>query len=136
MVLGGLPAGAQDVVQGSPERGGLEVGEDEPALLLAKPLLDREDGPPHGHPGPVRHLHLDWTLPGGGLLGDGQGGPRQGQDGQEAQAKEQAFQAYVQKAAAGSGGGTVDELSKLAELKAQGVITDAEFEQQKSKLLA
>ena len=37
--------------------------------------------------------------------------------------------------AAGSGGGTAEELSKLADLKAQGVITDAEFEQQKAKLL-
>lgn len=55
---------------------------------------------------------------------------------QEAQAKEQAFQAYVQQAAAGSGGGTAEELSKLANLRTQGVITDAEFEQQKSKLLA
>jgi Short C-terminal domain len=54
----------------------------------------------------------------------------------QAQAKEAAFQSYVQQAAAGSGGGTADELSKLAELKAQGVITDAEFEQQKSKVLA
>jgi Short C-terminal domain/Phospholipase_D-nuclease N-terminal len=55
---------------------------------------------------------------------------------QDAQAKDAAFQAYVQQAAAGSGGGTADELSKLADLKAQGVITDAEFEQQKAKLLA
>jgi hypothetical protein len=56
---------------------------------------------------------------------------------QEAQAKDQAFQAYVQQAAAsGGGGGTADELSKLADLKAQGVITDAEFDQQKAKLLA
>ena len=36
----------------------------------------------------------------------------------------------------GTGGGTADELAKLADLKAQGVITDAEFEQQKAKLLA
>jgi hypothetical protein len=55
---------------------------------------------------------------------------------QDAQAKDAAFQAYVQQAAAGSGGGTADELSKLADLKAQGVISDAEFEQQKAKLLA
>jgi Short C-terminal domain/Phospholipase_D-nuclease N-terminal len=55
---------------------------------------------------------------------------------QDAQAKDEAFQAYVQQAAAGSGGGTADELSKLADLKAQGVISDAEFEQQKAKLLA
>jgi hypothetical protein len=55
---------------------------------------------------------------------------------QDAQAKDAAFQAYVQQAAAGPGGGTADELSKLADLKAQGVISDAEFEQQKAKLLA
>ena len=42
----------------------------------------------------------------------------------------------MQQAAAGSGGESSDELSKLADLKAQGVITDAEFEQQKAKLLA
>ncbi len=55
-------------------------------------------------------------------------------DMEQAQAKEQAFQAYVQQAA-GTGGGTADELTKLSQLKAQGVITDAEFAQQKAKLL-
>jgi hypothetical protein len=35
---------------------------------------------------------------------------------------------------AGSGS-SADELSKLADLKAKGVITDAEFEAQKAKLL-
>jgi Short C-terminal domain/Phospholipase_D-nuclease N-terminal len=55
---------------------------------------------------------------------------------EDAQAKDQAMRAYVQQAAAGSGGGTADELSKLADLKAQGVISDTEFEQQKAKLLA
>ena len=53
----------------------------------------------------------------------------------DAQAQDAAFKSKVQEAA-GSGGGTADELSKLAELKAQGVITDAEFEQQKAKILA
>ena len=53
---------------------------------------------------------------------------------QEAQAQDAVFRQHVQEAA-GSGGGTADELSKLADLKAQGVITDAEFEQQKAKLL-
>ena len=53
----------------------------------------------------------------------------------DAQAQEAAFKSKVQQAAS-SGGGTADELSKLADLKAQGVITDAEFEQQKAKLLA
>ena len=57
-------------------------------------------------------------------------------DVKDAQAKDEAIQAYVQQAAAGAGGGTADELSKLADLQAQGVISDAEFEQQKAKLLA
>ena len=39
-------------------------------------------------------------------------------------------------AAATSGGGSADELTKLAGLRDQGVITDAEFQQQKAKLLA
>ena len=56
-------------------------------------------------------------------------------DADQAQAQRAAFDAYVRDAA-GSTGGTADELSKLADLKAQGVITDAEFEQQKAKLLA
>ena len=56
---------------------------------------------------------------------------------EQAQARDQAFKAYVQQAAgSGGGGGTAEELSKLAQLKAQGVISDAEFEQQKAKLLA
>ena len=54
---------------------------------------------------------------------------------QEAQAKEQAFQAYVQQAA-GSGGGSADELTKLAGLRDQGVITEDEFQAQKARLLA
>lgn len=53
----------------------------------------------------------------------------------QAQAQEAAFRSYVQDAA-GSGGGTADQLSKLADLRAQGVLTDAEFEAQKAKLLA
>ena len=53
----------------------------------------------------------------------------------DTQRQQAEFKSYVQEAAS-SGGGTADELSKLADLKAQGVITDAEFEQQKAKLLA
>jgi hypothetical protein len=56
-------------------------------------------------------------------------------DYQEAKSQEQAFQAYV-RSAAGSGGGSADELTKLAALRDQGVITDAEFQAQKTKLLA
>jgi hypothetical protein len=52
----------------------------------------------------------------------------------EAQQNEQAFQAYVRETA--GTGGVASELSKLADLKNQGAITDAEFEAQKAKLLA
>jgi Short C-terminal domain/Phospholipase_D-nuclease N-terminal len=54
---------------------------------------------------------------------------------QQAARQQQAFDTYV-KQAAGSSGGSVDELSKLADLKAKGVLTDAEFEAQKAKLLS
>jgi hypothetical protein len=53
----------------------------------------------------------------------------------EAQARQQQFEAYVRDASASGGGGTADELAKLADLKERGVISDAEFEQQKAKLL-
>jgi hypothetical protein len=52
-----------------------------------------------------------------------------------ARAQDQAMQAYVRDAA-GSSGGSADELAKLADLRQRGVITDAEFEQQKAKVLA
>ncbi len=54
----------------------------------------------------------------------------------ESQQQQQAFDQYVREAAGTSGSNTADQLSKLADLKAKGVITDAEFEAQKSKLLA
>jgi len=53
----------------------------------------------------------------------------------DARESEAAFRSYVQEAA-GSGGGTADELAKLADLKAKGVLTDDEFAQQKAKLLS
>jgi hypothetical protein len=56
-------------------------------------------------------------------------------DRQQAQAQQDAFRSYVQDVAAPNGG-TADELAKLANLQTQGVITDAEFAQQKAKLLA
>ena len=48
-----------------------------------------------------------------------------------AQQQQKAFDSYIQQAAGGSG--TADELSKLVELKDKGVLTDAEFEDQKAK---
>jgi len=56
---------------------------------------------------------------------------------QAQQAQEQALRAYVQQAAgSGSGAGTADELARLADLRSQGVISDAEFQQAKAKALA
>ena len=52
-----------------------------------------------------------------------------------ARENEAAFRSYVQDAA-GSSTGTADELARLAQLRDSGVLTDAEFAQQKAKLLA
>jgi hypothetical protein len=54
---------------------------------------------------------------------------------QQAARQQKAFDEYV-KQAAGSSGDSADELSKLADLKAKGVLTDAEFEAQKAKILS
>jgi signal transduction histidine kinase len=51
---------------------------------------------------------------------------------QEAQAREEAARAYIQNTAGGPS--TADELKKLADLRASGVLTEAEFEAQKAKL--
>ena len=53
----------------------------------------------------------------------------------EAQAEDQAFRSYVRDAA-GTGNGAADELGKLADLRDRGVISQAEFEQGKAKILA
>ena len=50
-------------------------------------------------------------------------------------AQKQAFDSYVRETA-GSGADTASQLSKLADLKSQGVLTDAEFEAQKARILA
>jgi ABC-type multidrug transport system fused ATPase/permease subunit len=54
---------------------------------------------------------------------------------QEAAQQQSAFDDYVRQTA-GDSGDTASQLSKLADLKSQGVITDAEFEAQKAKVLA
>jgi ABC-type multidrug transport system fused ATPase/permease subunit len=54
----------------------------------------------------------------------------------DAAQQQKAFDAYVKQAAGRSGDGVADQLTKLADLKTQGVITDVEFEAQKSKILA
>jgi ABC-type multidrug transport system fused ATPase/permease subunit len=52
----------------------------------------------------------------------------------QAAQQQEAFDAYVKQAAGTSS--TADDLAKLADLKAKGVITDAEFDAQKAKLLS
>lgn len=58
-------------------------------------------------------------------------------DVRNARAADAAFRDYVRDAAGtGAGMSSASELAKLAELRDQGVLTDAEFEQQKAKILA
>ena len=53
----------------------------------------------------------------------------------QAAQQQKAFDTYV-KETAGTGSSTTEQLAKLADLKQQGVLTDAEFETQKTKILA
>jgi Short C-terminal domain/Phospholipase_D-nuclease N-terminal len=53
-----------------------------------------------------------------------------------AQARDAAFRGYVQEAAADGTTGPADQLAKLADLRDRGVISEAEFQQQKGKVLA
>ena len=52
----------------------------------------------------------------------------------QAQAQEEEFRAYVQDAAGSQT--PADQLTRLADLRDRGVITNAEFEQEKAKLLS
>jgi len=61
-------------------------------------------------------------------------GPGMAERGYEhAAAQERAARAYIQEASGGAS--TADEIKKLSDLKASGVISDAEFSAQKAKLL-
>jgi hypothetical protein len=53
---------------------------------------------------------------------------------QDAQRADEAARAYIRDAA-GSGGSSADELARLADLKAKGVIDDAEFQKMKAKIV-
>ena len=54
---------------------------------------------------------------------------------QQAQASDAAAQAYIQDSRRRARS-AADELSKLADLKAKGVITDAEYQKMKAKVIA
>ena len=55
---------------------------------------------------------------------------------QQAAQQQKAFDQYVKQTAGTPGASTADQLSKLADLKSSGTLTDAEFEAQKAKILA
>ncbi len=50
--------------------------------------------------------------------------------------QQKAFDSYVRQTAGTPGDSTADQLSKLADLKSQGVLSDTEFEAQKAKILS
>jgi ABC-type multidrug transport system fused ATPase/permease subunit len=54
----------------------------------------------------------------------------------QVQQQDAEFRSYVQQAAAGSPASTADQLAKLADLRDRGVISAAEFEREKAKVLA
>ena len=54
----------------------------------------------------------------------------------QAQQHDQAFRDYVQQASAQQGGSTADQLEKLVTLHDRGVLSDAEFNKEKEKVLA
>jgi hypothetical protein len=58
------------------------------------------------------------------------------QDSQQAYAEEEAYQQAPPAAAAPSTDDKLEQLKQLGELKTAGVLTDAEFEAQKAKILA
>ena len=55
-------------------------------------------------------------------------------DVQDAQTRDQEFRAYVQDAADGQT--PADELAKLADLRDRGIISESEFDEQKTKILS
>src|SRR5580704_3258446 len=64
------------------------------------------------------------------------GGSMQERRVQDVQQQQKAFDSYVRQAAGTPGADTASQITKLADLKSQGVLTDAEFEAQKAKILA
>lgn len=62
------------------------------------------------------------------------GGSMHERDTRIAQSQDQALRSWAQQAAGGPS--TADELTKLADLRSKGAITDAEFDRAKTKILA
>ena len=54
----------------------------------------------------------------------------------DAKAQDEAFRQYVQQTTASSTTSAADELERLAKLRDQGILNDAEYAQAKAKVLA
>ena len=63
------------------------------------------------------------------------GGKMHERQAQQAAEQQKAFDSYVRQTAGTSGTDTASQLSKLADLKSQGVLSEEEFQSEKSKLL-
>ena len=63
------------------------------------------------------------------------GGKMQEHNMQAAAQQDAAMRQYVQSVTATSGGGPADEIARLAQLRDQGVLSEAEFQQAKAKAL-
>ncbi len=55
---------------------------------------------------------------------------------EQAAEQQKAFDQYVRQTAGAAGTSTADQLAQLADLKSKGVLSEAEFEAQKAKILA
>ena len=64
------------------------------------------------------------------------GGSMHERQAQQAALQQKHFDQYVRQAAGTHGADTASQLTKLADLKTQGVITEEEFQSEKAKLLA
>ena len=64
------------------------------------------------------------------------GGSMHERQAQQAARQKAAFDDYVRQTAGSEGSDTASPLSKLADLKSQGVLTEEEFQAEKAKLLA
>jgi hypothetical protein len=64
------------------------------------------------------------------------GGSMHERNARQAEEQDAAFRNYVKQTASNGATGTADELAKLTDLKARGVITEEEFQREKAKALS
>jgi hypothetical protein len=106
-------------------------------FLVVRIVLDIFRSPDLGGWGKAGWLLLVLVLPFLGVLVYliARGGGMADRDVRNAQAQDEAMRAYIRDAAGGPGSNGADELAKLADLRDKGVISDAEFQRGKEKVL-